>query len=144
MNNRRDPVMATWTNMPLAVIVGEAYHVLPDQLVGGPAWIHSDRWDIVAKTDQAASRAQQQQMLQPLLADRFRLKVHWEVRQLPEYELVIAPNGSKVPASSGDGSVRIGRGLIDASGVSSEAFAAWLRSELGRPVIDSTGLKRKI
>ncbi len=143
MNNRRDPMMATWTNMPLAVVIREAYHILPGQLMGGPAWINSDRWDIVAKTDRPASRAEQQRMLQPLLADRFHLKVKWDVRQLPEYELLVASSGPKVPASSGDGSVRIGKGLIAANGISGAVFAAWLRSELGRPVIDSTGLKGK-
>ena len=55
MNNRRDPVQATWMNMPLAIVIQNAYRLQPDQLIGGPSLISSDRWDIIAKTDRPAT-----------------------------------------------------------------------------------------
>ena len=146
MNNLRDPVQATWTNMPLAVIIQNAYHIQSDQLVGGPGWIHSDRWDIIAKTERPATRQQQNGMLRPLLAKQFNLSVHTETRELPEYKLVVAKGGPKLPAAatnSRPAGTLIRRGLIDAHGIDSAEFSGWLRSELGRPVIDETGLKGK-
>ncbi len=143
INNRRDPVLATWINAPLAAILWEAYGIQPDQLIGGPAWIHSDRWDIIGKTDKPSTRAEQRKMLQPLLAERFRLKVRWEIRQLPQYKLILAKGGPKVRESSGDGSVKVAKGVIEGDGMRSLDLAFWLRSALGRPVIDHTGLTGK-
>ena len=145
INNRRDPVMATWTNIPLAVVIESAYRLHPDQLTGGPSWIYSDRWDIIAKNDPPATRQQQEAMLRPLLADRFQLKVHWETRQRPEYELSVAKGGPKLHESAAEvhTSTRIGRGLIDGHGITMSQFALWLRDELGRPVVDSTGISGK-
>jgi uncharacterized protein (TIGR03435 family) len=140
MNNLHDPVQATWTNMPLAIVIQNAYRLQSDQLIGGPGWIRSDRWDIIAKTDRPATWEQQNKMLQLLLADRFKLKVHWETRQLPQYRLVVAKGGSKLHSNARPAGTRIGRGLIDAHGITAAELAAWLRSELGRPVVDSTGL----
>lgn len=143
MNNLHDPVQATWTNMPLAIVIQNAYRLQPDQLIGGPGWIRFDRWDIIAKTDLPATWEQQNKMLQPLLQDRFKLKVHWETRQLPQYRLVVAKGGSKLHSNGRPAGTRIGRGLIDAHGITAAELAAWLRSELGRPVVDSTGLTGK-
>jgi uncharacterized protein (TIGR03435 family) len=149
MNNLRDPVQATWTNMPLTAMIRNAYGIQPDQLFGGPGWTSSDRWDIIAKTDRPATREQQNKMLQPLLADRFKLQVHWETRQLPQYELVVAKGGPRLhevrdnDLNAPPAGTRIRRGLIDAHGIASAVFAGWLRSELGRPVVDSTGLTGK-
>ena len=143
INNRRDPVIATWTNIPLSVLIGQAYRILRDQLIAGPSWLDSDRWDVVIKTDLPSTRGQQWKMLQPLLAERFRLKVHWETRQVPQYELVPGNHGPKVPEDSGEAAVRIGPGAIDARAVGTAEFVSALRGELGRPVIDHTGLKGK-
>ena len=62
-----------------------------DQLVGGPAWIGSDRFDVAAKTGgEPAGPNQLPMMLRSLLRDRFRLRVHAETRPLPAYRLVVA------------------------------------------------------
>ena len=146
MNNLRDPVQATWTNTPFKQLLTQAYRVQGDTIIGGPAWINSDRWDIIAKTEKPATRAQQWEMLKPLLADQFKLQVHTETRQLPEYELVLAKGGAKLHESTAaelaekEPSTRIGRGLIDMHGMPISNLAFFLRSELGRPVIDKTGL----
>jgi uncharacterized protein (TIGR03435 family) len=149
MNNLRDPVQATWTNTPLKVLLTQAYRVQSDTIIGGPAWIMTDRWDIIAKTEKPATRMQQWDMLKPLLAERFKLQVHTETRQFPEYELVLAKGGPKLHESTAaeleakEPGTRIGRGLIDGHGIPAVEFASFLRSEVGRPVIDKTGLTGK-
>jgi uncharacterized protein (TIGR03435 family) len=149
MGNHFDPERGTWTNTPLRVLITNAYRVQSDQLLGGPDWIRSERWDIEAKTEGATTTQQKFRMLQPLLEDRFKLKVHRETREMPEYRLVIAKRGSKLrefKKEDGDTrqmGTRIGRGLIDAHGTEFNELTFFLRSELGRPVVDATGLTGK-
>jgi uncharacterized protein (TIGR03435 family) len=88
-----------------------------------------------------------EQMIRQLLADRFKLAVHPETRQLPVYALVVAQNGPKLqPAKDPDAGTSLSsrRGQLTAKGVSSaqlaEKFTRSLSDELGRIVIDKTGL----
>jgi uncharacterized protein (TIGR03435 family) len=127
-----------WTNIPLAVAIRMAYGIQPDQLIGGPSWIASDRWDIVGKTDRPATWDQHNKMLQTLLVDRFKLKVHWETRQLSQYGLAVAAGGPKLVAVREDSNARpsgtrIGRGLIDAHGIGIAQFVFWLRPRRRTP-----------
>src|SRR5215471_296196 len=72
------------------------------QLVGGPSWMDSDRYDIQATADCSGgvlSREQLQLMIQSMLEDRFQLKAHMETRELPIYNLVAAKDGPKIKAS---------------------------------------------
>jgi uncharacterized protein (TIGR03435 family) len=66
--------------------------------VGGPGWIESERYEIEAKAEGTADRAQLFLMLQSLLEDRFQLKIHRETRELPTYSLVATKGGPKLPA----------------------------------------------
>ena len=149
MGNHFDPERGTWTNTPLRVLIMNTYRIQGYQLVGGPSWLSSDTWDIEAKTEGPSTIAQKFQMLQPLLEDRFKLKVHRETREMPEYRLVIAKGGSRLREyrkEDGDTrreGTRIGRGLIDGHGSDFNGFVGFLRSELGRPVVDATGLTGK-
>lgn len=73
------------------------------QLIGGPAWMDSDRYDIQATADCSGgvlSREQVQLMVQSMLEDRFQLKAHTETRELPIYNLVVAKDGPKLKASA--------------------------------------------
>ncbi len=73
------------------------------QIVGGPNWIDSDRYDVQAKADCSGgtiSREQMQLMLQSMLEDRFQLKAHMETRELPIYNLVVDKSGLKIKASA--------------------------------------------
>jgi uncharacterized protein (TIGR03435 family) len=96
----------TATNMPLRQTIVFAYQLAPYQLVGGPGWISTDRFDIVAKIDgdpqpvaPGAGIDPMQLALQALLVDRFKLKVHRETREMDIYALVMAkPGGSPGPA----------------------------------------------
>jgi uncharacterized protein (TIGR03435 family) len=73
------------------------------QIIGGPNWIDSDRWDIQATVDCSGgvlAREQVQLMVQSLLEDRFQLKAHMETRELPIYNLVVAKDGPKIKPSA--------------------------------------------
>ncbi len=85
---------------PLRLLMQNAYGrygMQSYQIVGGPAWIDSERWEIEAKAEGNATRADVLEMLQTLLEDRFQLKTHHETRVLPVYKLVPAKNGPKLP-----------------------------------------------
>ena len=87
------------TNVPLRALVTFAYQLPPgSQIVGGPPWVNSDRFDIVAKGPGDFSTVErpdqgpvpQALMLRALLADRFKLTVHNESREQSVYALVTA------------------------------------------------------
>jgi len=89
------------TSVPLRILLQRAYApsngrpLLRSQIIGGPAWIDSDIFDIDAKAegDSRPTPDQMWQMVRPLLEDRFQLKVHHEMRELPLYYLVVAKSG---------------------------------------------------
>jgi bla regulator protein blaR1 len=82
------------TNIQLASLISFAYQLQPFELVGGPAWLMDDRWDVVAKIDGDPPPAppgtidEMMMATQALLADRFKLAVHRETREIPVYQLV--------------------------------------------------------
>ncbi len=86
----------TITNAPLRLIIRNAYRLQDFQIVGGPGWLNSDRFDIVAKSDPTATQDQTQAMVKALLAERFKLKVHTESRELPLYALQLARSDGKL------------------------------------------------
>jgi uncharacterized protein (TIGR03435 family) len=147
---------------------------LNSQLVGAPSWIDTDHFDVEAKAggDQAAIPSDQiQLMLQSLLEDRFQLKVHWEMREIPVYNLLVAKDGPKVklspdqtatgtggPAPSPDPATPPPRGTMRVFGKPSPSSPAtlvtmsataipmstllnMLPAYVGRPVIDKVDLK---
>lgn len=74
-------------NALLRTIILHAYRVKAVQLVGGPDWIDAERFDIQARAPRAASDDEMFAMVRTLLADRFKLAVHREERELPVYVL---------------------------------------------------------
>jgi uncharacterized protein (TIGR03435 family) len=98
----------TATNLSLRFLVRFAYaghdepHWMPlpaPRVVGGPAWIDSERYDIEGTPEGARDPERAWRMLQTLLADRFKLALHRETRELPVYILSAAPGGVKLPAA---------------------------------------------
>ena len=160
----------TATNATLNGLIQNAYGVLDYQIYGGPDWIKSERYVIDAKMDAATADAlhklrsedqilARRQMLQALLADRVKLTIHRETRDLPVYFLVIAKNGPQLqPAKPGDDyangvksrSGLMGQGMSSTTGrftssatgqgVALSNLTAFLANSLGRPVLDKTGL----
>ncbi len=147
----------------LKLILTIAYDVREFQILGGPGWISSDRYDIAAKAaasdaenqssdprqlsdaQRKTAREQMQQRLQALLEDRFQLKIHRETREQPVYALLVAKNGPKiqpVEAKTGGSPPRmmVGRGMLNGQGVELSMLTAMLSNQLGRPVLDRTGL----
>jgi uncharacterized protein (TIGR03435 family) len=134
--------------------VGTGLHAT--QIVGGPAWLSSIRYDVIAKAETLAplSREDRKLMMRSLLADRFQLRVHEELRAMPHYALETARSGPKVKArTSDDGGSAFhlpvtGR-HISAADVSMAQFADLLQTLIplmdpdrqDLPVIDRTGLQ---
>ena len=88
----------------------QAYGVEDDEISGAPGWLDSETYDVDAKVSSADLAAldkldekQRMRMLQPVLAERFQLKVHRAPKEIPVYALVIAKNGPKLhQAKPGD------------------------------------------
>ena len=79
-----------WFDATLLLLIRHAYDLFQFQVIGGPEWIDSRRWDVSAKAAGPARRAEMQLMLRTLLEQRFALKARRETRELPIYELVLA------------------------------------------------------
>jgi len=135
------------------------------QVLGGPGWIDSDGFDIVAKAEGNPTASQLYgPMLRALLEDRFRLKVHRETREVPVYLLTTAKGGAKLeptkertcvstdinhplpqpapgqPRPQACGSQIIGDGTFDMYGATMESLSIQLALRLDRDVIDKTAL----
>jgi uncharacterized protein (TIGR03435 family) len=141
----------TATDVTPQALIQIAYHVQDTQLAGAPDWLSSAKYDINAKVDKTAADALHnlseeqrgalgQQLLQGLLADRFKLKVHQEARDLPVYELLVAENGSKLQKGGDHGFMHMGMGELSSNGTPLSLLAAQLSMRLGRTVVDKTGL----
>jgi uncharacterized protein (TIGR03435 family) len=190
-----DPGQLTYTNVSLKNVLTNAYDVKEYQ-INGPNWLDGERFDIVAKIPQGATREQFQQMLQNLLAERFKLALHHETKELPMYALVVGKGGPKLKESveedttalqgaapppppppgrdeAGPSRLKLGadgmpqlppgmgkNGMITmmmidqhggggmrvrmvGKGQPISALLEPLRNQLGRPVVDATGLKAK-
>ena len=147
------------TGMTLKSLVAFAYDVQEFQISGGSGWIASDRFDIAANslrgpesaaddmrtmTDELARTAQEQvqQELQALLSDRFQLTLRHETKEQLIYALVAGKDGSKLQESQSKDRrhMMMARGDFNGEGVPLEMLVSNLSRELGRPVIDRTGL----
>lgn len=125
----------------------------PEQIVNLPAWAANDAFDIKAKVDEETAAdwrklsdaeidRRQLPMIQSLLTDRFQLKVHHEIRQLPILKLMVAKGGPKLkvsPADARSGST-MSKGYIDGDAASMQTFAFDLSNEIDQQVVDETGL----
>jgi uncharacterized protein (TIGR03435 family) len=141
------------SNVDLKMLIANAYGVKPDQISGGPGWIDSNRYDIEAKvvaangaTPQPLTREQSNLMLRSLLADRFKLAVHNETKEAPIYELIVAKNGPKLQPAKPDQPTRMtiggsGKATMEVDQIS--ALIYQLSLQVGRPVVDKTGLTGK-
>jgi uncharacterized protein (TIGR03435 family) len=163
----------TANNATLKIVLEFAYHMKDSQISGLPGWADSEHYDIEAKQDDSSADAkpklnrdeegeQLRLMLQSMLADRFKLTLHHETKDLPLYALVVAKNGPKLhesPAAPEDagppgpptpngpqprGSIRMmGRGELSLNAVGLDMFAEVLSRQLGRLVVNKTGLTGK-
>lgn len=91
---------AEYIYMSLRDLIANAYDV-KDYQITGPAWLATERFDIVAKIPDGASKDDAPKMLQALLADRFKLAAHRDNQQRPVLALVVGKDGPKLTESPG-------------------------------------------
>jgi uncharacterized protein (TIGR03435 family) len=84
------PVMV---NTPVRMLLLQAYLVPGSRIVGGPAWVDTERYDITAKAETDAPSERLRLMARTLLADRFKLTAHFEDRDQQTFALVVARPG---------------------------------------------------
>jgi uncharacterized protein (TIGR03435 family) len=156
------------TNMTLKDMIEFAWQMQPFQLSGGPPWLDSVHYDIVAKPEAKTSFDEMRPMLQALLADRFQLRTHRETKELPIYALVLARKDGKLgpdlteskegscekldpshppPPQPGAplpricGNMLIGPGQLTMLGHPISELTQLLSRMVERKVVDQTGLK---
>ena len=165
----------TASNVTLQILIVMAYGVQNNQVIGAGNFLSSEHYDIDAKMNEETAdalkkmtaeqrTAARQKMMQALLAERFKLAIHRETKELPVYSLVVAKNGPKmkeIAAAGADpyasGTAGPGRGASGGPGISvsggrggtmsvtgkSMQISTLIRTistSLDRPVIDKTGL----
>jgi uncharacterized protein (TIGR03435 family) len=140
-----DPGLVNYSNVSLKGVLCRAYNLLPDKIVG-PSWLDSERYDIVAKAPKDAPTGQIPSMLQSLLAERFRMSVHWETKQTPGYALVVGKSGPKLTKSALEDPTRssfgfTGSGHLTWKGEALADVATSLSHFLDRPVVDMTEIQ---
>jgi uncharacterized protein (TIGR03435 family) len=128
-------------NVTLWKALGFAYGIGEDKdyAITGPAWLKTERYDIIGKVPPGATFDQMRRMLQATLTERFKLGLHRETKEMPIYAMVVARDGLKIKETEpGHGAFSFGRGHIEAKGGALAAFADRLSQMLDRPVIDQT------
>jgi uncharacterized protein (TIGR03435 family) len=145
-------------NIPLRLLIRSTFQLQDDQIVGGPDWLATDRFDIDARAPQAPGPPNSQllDMLRALLADRFKLTTHNEKRELP----VFALERSRRDGSFGPGlhstacpelaidlsqprpctNIQTGVGSLTVRGMPFTQFTAYLSPYVNRVIVDRTGL----
>lgn len=182
---RSEPAGRTLTGVPLRQLIVQSYGIQQNQLIGGPDWIATDRWDIQLRADTPVTAAQADLLLRRMMAERFKLVMHRETRELPVFELRLAradgtpgpalkpsaqdcgPQGRgrrgdpavPAPYALREGGAAVGRGgpgrgqaplggcgmmlapgRIEGNGQPVTQLSNFLSNQVGRPVIDRTGL----
>ena len=95
-----DPGRVTYSFTTILNLMVDAYSVKRYQVSGGPKWLDSEQFDIAAKVPEGATKEQVKVMLQNLLAERFKLTLHRETKELPVYALVVGAKGPKLKDST--------------------------------------------
>ena len=152
------------TNVPLRNLITMAYGIRDFQLSGGPGWIGTERYDIIAKPERMETAAeppdpktmtesqrqvrdeQWKERVRSLLADRFGLVVHKEMKDGPIYVLSVAKGGAKLKVVTTPGDrqgMSAGRGTSQGYAATISMMTTNLAGTLGRPVVDKTGLNEK-
>lgn len=136
-----DPALVRYSNITLGNLIAIAYNVDSRLIVGGPAWLDSELYDVVAKLPPGTAKDRIPAMLQTLLAERFKLAVHRETREQRVYFLTAAKNGPKLKAGSPEGGQnQMLPGRIMGGSMELGTLASILARFVGSQVVDKTGL----
>jgi uncharacterized protein (TIGR03435 family) len=156
------------TNYSAMILIQVAYGLSYTQISEVPDWVRSARFEIRAQADPSVddrlaklsdddAMLEKQHMLQKLLSDRFKLKVHTTTKTLPAYALALAKGGPKLRGASIDDSSPVQANVPHpieerssargseylAHGASMELLAAHLTGQVGMTVVDETGLTER-
>lgn len=145
----------TVRNAPMKLLITAAYHIPESVLEGGPGWLETDRFDVIAKASPTTPEEDLRLMLRTLLAERFKLAVHNEQKPTTAYVLTVGKRGHKLQESEtakpGDDRCGPGQGapgdqhivcqrmtMRDLADALPNIAPGYIR---GVPVIDQTDLK---
>ena len=138
--------------MTLKVMIMASYGVQENMVVGGPKWIDTDRFDVVAKAPPSTPIPRLLLMTQSMLADQFKLVIHREEKALPAYALVRGKKALKLQPSEGTGRQTCNWQPADAGRMQrvchnmamaemARQLPGWGPARVDLPVVDQTGLK---
>jgi uncharacterized protein (TIGR03435 family) len=165
------PNGSTATSITLQTLIREAYGVQDHQILGAPSWLNSEKYDVQAKMDSVVAdelrklsreqiKVERRRTLQSLLADRLKLTLHRETRELSVLALVIAkkglklqeakpgdayPNGIKGPDGQGHPNMMVqrmgmeGKSELTGQAIPMASLIEVLSSQLHRTILDKTG-----
>ena len=138
------------TNATIRWVILVAFHLEDRQVLGGPAWLDNDRYDIDAKTGrpERPTPDEVQPMMQNLLAERFHLKYHRDTREMQVYALVSEGKPVAGIKQSEDGATTSmdtngapgNAQRLTAKGTTMTQLSNYVGNRLGRFVVDQTGL----
>jgi len=152
------------TNLTLTDLLINSYDIRAELIYGLPAWTRSARFDIYAKIVNPDMEQmhkltieQRRAMLLAVLKDRFHLQAHLETKTLPVFDLTVAKGGPKFTGATGadthaamvknglttGGSMLVNNGELTANAVPLSSLTYSLSGEVGRTIIDKTGLTGK-
>ena len=136
----------TIANAPLSKIIGAAFDIGEDRdayLLAGPAWMEVERYDVIAKFPAATPADRARLMLQALLKERFGMRFHREMREVPAYALVVARSGLKARAAAegSPGGFSRRAGHLESRAATMAALADKLSLQSDRPVVDKTAVR---
>lgn len=157
-------------NMEIRALLGSAYPTDTSEYIGAPDWVLRERYDITAKAPEGTTREDMQPMFQALLAERFKFKGHYEMREEAIFELVLAREDGRLgpeirkidvdcaarmaAARRGESlpplptlpngmvpcSMKAGGGQIVSGGMTLAGLARSVQGGTGRVIVDRTGL----
>jgi uncharacterized protein (TIGR03435 family) len=136
-----DPGLFRCSNITLKNLIAIAYRTSDRLIVGGPSWLDETAYDVDAKLPPETPKDQVPDMLQTLLAERFKLAVQRESKQQRSYSLVVGKNGPKLKASQDSGQNNLLRGRIVGPALTMGVLADLLARSVGYQVVDKTGIE---
>ncbi|HEY4084912.1 MAG TPA: TIGR03435 family protein [Bryobacteraceae bacterium] len=129
----------TIQNMTVWNLLRQSYGWRDNQIIGGPAWIRSEGFNIEAAPSSPVGRDKAIEMLKKLLEERFHVRWHADTREMSAYALKVDTGGSKLsPAREGQADMRMGN--LKAPSMTLDSLCQILEFDAGRPVVDQTGL----
>ena len=142
------------TNVPLKILIALAYHVRPEAVTGGPGWLGTDRFDVVAKALQTTPPDEIRRVLQTLLAEQFKLEMHTDQKIMPAYALL--PGKARLKLQPSEPALLTGQRCRPGEPIAGEKhvvcehmtmalFADVLQElaprEIAVPIVDQTGIQ---